>query len=88
MLFAVHAAGAPHILQALQLTESAVIAGGNDHDTDKEDSDKKSKSDLVITPGGPRPADQVHTVEPGQKVRRNPDGTYSIIPNDETNTNK
>jgi hypothetical protein len=40
------------------------------------------KKDLVITPGGPRPKDQVRLVKPGEAVRRNTDGTYTIIPLD------
>ena len=38
------------------------------------------KDDPVITPGGPRPRDQVHHVRPGETVRRNDDGTYTIVP--------
>jgi hypothetical protein len=40
------------------------------------------KDDLVITPGGPRPRDQVHHVGPGEALRQNEDGTYSIVPAD------
>ena len=38
------------------------------------------EDDLVITPGGPRPRDQVHHVRPGETVRRNDDGTYTVVP--------
>jgi hypothetical protein len=38
------------------------------------------KEDLVITPGGPRPKDQVHALKPGEALRRNEDGTYTIVP--------
>jgi len=38
-----------------------------------------SKDDLVITPGGPRPKDKVHPVGPGEAVRRNDDGSYSVV---------
>jgi hypothetical protein len=38
------------------------------------------KDDLVITPGGPRPRGQVHHVRPGEVVRRNDDGTYTVVP--------
>jgi hypothetical protein len=41
-----------------------------------------NKDDLVITPGGPRRRDQVHPVQPGEAVRQNPDGTYTIVPRD------
>ncbi len=40
----------------------------------------KEESNLVITPGGPRAKDRVHPVQPGETVRRNEDGTYSVIP--------
>jgi len=39
-----------------------------------------TKDDLVITPGGPRPKDQVRVVKPGEALRRNEDGTYTIVP--------
>src|SRR5262245_65415494 len=44
-------------------------------------ADKKdeSASTQVIAPGGPRPADQVHGIGPGQAVQRNPDGTYAVV---------
>jgi hypothetical protein len=38
------------------------------------------KKKLVITPGGPRPRDQVHAVKPGEAIRRNEDGSYTIVP--------
>ena len=38
------------------------------------------KDDLVITPGGPRRRDQVHHVGPGEAVRQNEDGTYTVVP--------
>jgi hypothetical protein len=37
------------------------------------------EDERVITPGGPRRRDQVHPV---QVVRRNKDGTYSVVPKD------
>lgn len=37
---------------------------------------------LVITPGGPRPPKNVHRVHPGEIVRQNPDGSFSIVPKD------
>jgi hypothetical protein len=47
----------------------------------EEDRDKdKDKQDLVITPRGPMPRDKVHRVGPGEVVRRNQDGTYSVVP--------
>jgi hypothetical protein len=38
--------------------------------------------DLVIPPGGPRPRNQVYPVRPGEAVRQNEDGTYTIVPRD------
>jgi hypothetical protein len=38
------------------------------------------RDDPVITPGGPRPRSQVHHVRPDEVVRRNDDGSYSIVP--------
>jgi hypothetical protein len=40
---------------------------------------QKDKRNLVITPGGPVPKDNVHPVGPNEVVRRNKDGTYSIV---------
>jgi hypothetical protein len=42
------------------------------------DSTKKDQ-DLVITPGGPRPKDRVRSVPPGGMIRRNEDGTYTVV---------
>ena len=36
--------------------------------------------DLVITPAGPVPKENVHQIGPNQAVRRNPDGSYTIVP--------
>lgn len=38
------------------------------------------KDDLVTTPGGPRRRDQVRHLRPGEALRQNEDGTYSIVP--------
>jgi hypothetical protein len=38
------------------------------------------EEEQVRTPGGPRPKDLVELVEPGGTVRRNPDGTYTVVP--------
>jgi hypothetical protein len=43
------------------------------------------KDDLVITPGGPRPRDQVRRVRPGEVLRQNKDGTFSVIPKEDAN---
>jgi len=47
---------------------------------DQSTSDKKD--DLVVTPGGPRPRDQTHHVGPGETIRRNDDGTFTVVPKD------
>jgi hypothetical protein len=47
-----------------------------------DDSPGKGEDDLVITPGGPRPRRQVHQVRPGETVRHNEDGTFTIVPSD------
>lgn len=44
--------------------------------------DSSKQEDLVITPGGPRPRDHVHPVGPGETVRRNPDGTFTVVRED------
>jgi hypothetical protein len=41
------------------------------------------KDDLVITPEGPRPRNKVHHVRPGEALRQNEDGTFTIVPNTE-----
>lgn len=41
------------------------------------------KDDLVITPGGPRPRDQVRPVKPGEVVHQNEDGTFTVVPKEE-----
>jgi len=33
----------------------------------------------VITPAGPLPKTKVHPIKPGEVVRRNPDGTFTIV---------
>ena len=48
--------------------------------TDSGDRPSDKKDDLVVTPGGPRPRDRVHGVGPDETVRRNADGTYSVVP--------
>jgi hypothetical protein len=47
-----------------------------------DDRPANSGDDLVITPGGPRPRHKVHHVRPGEAVRQNENGTYTIVPND------
>jgi hypothetical protein len=38
------------------------------------------KEGVVITPAGPVCKEKVHRVGPNDAVRRNPDGTYTIVP--------
>lgn len=40
---------------------------------------RDDKDDLVITPAGPVPKERVSRVGPNQIVRRNKDGTYTIV---------
>ncbi|MFY9988911.1 MAG: hypothetical protein WAK31_29425 [Chthoniobacterales bacterium] len=40
---------------------------------------QKDKGDVVITPAGPMPKENVHKVGPNEVVRRNDDGTYTIV---------
>jgi hypothetical protein len=49
-----------------------------------KDSGKSSEDPLVITPGGPKPRDKVHTIKPGEHLQVNPDGTYSIVKDQNT----
>jgi hypothetical protein len=44
-------------------------------------SGSSDDKDVVVTPGGPRPRDRVHRVEPGQAIRQNPDGSFTVVPN-------
>jgi hypothetical protein len=48
----------------------------------KRPSSPSEDRDLVITPAGPRPRDSVHAVRPNEVVRRNPDGTHTVVPTD------
>ncbi len=44
------------------------------------------QKDLVITPGGPRPRENVQQIEPGQVVRLDEEGTLTILPKQEART--
>jgi hypothetical protein len=46
------------------------------------DRSSGGKEGWVVTPGGPRPRDQTHHVGPGETIRRNADGTYTVVPKD------
>ena len=56
-----------------------VVAISGSVPSDKDGCGNKP-DDIVITPGGPRRRDRVHPVGPGETVRRNPDGTYTVVP--------
>lgn len=47
------------------------------HDPDQHDPD--DPDEVVITPGGPVRRSQTHRVPPGGSVRREPDGSYTVI---------
>jgi hypothetical protein len=64
------------VLMSCLAAESRTM-GKNRDDTDKDDTDK---DEIIIVPGGPRPRSKVHTIEPGEHLQINPDGTYSIVP--------
>ena len=81
------------LISMLVLTEAQCWAppagaqNGDDHMTNErktgEENNKKpdrSAEELVITPAGPVLKKNVHQVEPNQAVRRNRDGSYTIVP--------
>jgi hypothetical protein len=41
---------------------------------------QNNKNDVVITPAGPIPKDKVHEIKPNETIRRNEDGSYTIVP--------
>ena len=49
-----------------------------------KDGEKSREDSFIITPGGPKSPDKVHTVKPGERLQVNPDGTYSIVPDEHT----
>jgi hypothetical protein len=49
---------------------------------------KDRTEDTVITPAGRLPRDRVTHVPPGHHIRRNDDGTYSIIEDDAEHKSK
>jgi hypothetical protein len=65
---------------------SAREAGENQmvSDAEKDTTDKKpgpaTAPDMVNTPAGPVPKNQVREVKPGEAVRRNKDGTFTNVP--------
>jgi hypothetical protein len=54
-------------------------AGSTQHG---EPEPEASMEEVVITPGGPTHREKARSVEPGQVVRREADGTYTIVPHD------
>ena len=50
---------------------------------EKEDKLNEQEEGIVITPTGPKRKDQVHAVGIGEAVRRKPDGTYSVVPEEQ-----
>jgi len=68
--------------------ESVSSAGSSTPANDPGDADERREKpssasedrNLVITPAGPMPKDSVHPVRPDEAVRRNPDGTYTVVP--------
>ncbi len=67
--------GASHIVQVRECEPNISI-----HFSGTRVRLASGKDDLAITPGGPRRRDQVHHIGPGEAVRQNEDGTYSVVP--------
>jgi hypothetical protein len=66
---------------------SAVESMAENDQAGSEEPREKSSSpggdrDVVVTPAGPMPRDSVHPVRPDEAVRRNPDGSYTVVPKD------
>jgi hypothetical protein len=68
--------------------ESVASAGPSGPENDRGGGSRKAPGspgkdrDAVITPAGPRPKDRVRAVRPNEAVRRNPDATYTVVPED------
>jgi len=52
----------------------------NKHPINPPKKGSRKEEPVVITPAGPMPKSKVHPVGPGESIRRNPDGTYTVIP--------
>ena len=68
----------PIVVTLLLLDASGSLMTSDGTDMDK--STKKEEPNLVITPAGPVPKENVHHVGPNQEVRRQKDGSYIIVP--------
>jgi hypothetical protein len=44
-----------------------------------DEKDLSEQAEIVTPPGGPRPRSEVHGVQPGETVRRMPDGSYKLV---------
>jgi hypothetical protein len=55
---------------------------GGAHAPDEKPLSPSKDRDLVTTPGGPRPRENVHHVDPGEAVKRNAKGNYTVVPKD------
>jgi hypothetical protein len=80
-------AGARVVWTCAEFADCLVMTGSGSGSSDKDESENKP-DDVVITPGGPRRRDQVHPVGPGETVRRNPDGTSTVVPKPTPDVNK
>jgi hypothetical protein len=60
-----------------QMEGKQMTSGDKKPATDKKES---PGPDMVNTPGGPVPKEQVHEVKPGEVVRRKKDGTLTSDP--------
>lgn len=50
---------------------------------DKCGGEPETKDDEVLTPGGFRPKSLVRELKPGEVLRQEADGTYSIVPDED-----
>jgi hypothetical protein len=71
---------------AKPVASAAQSTAENDHAGSDEPREKSNSPgedrDVVVTPAGPMPRDSVHPVRPDEAVRRNPDGSYNVVPKD------
>jgi hypothetical protein len=65
-------------LALLLLVASGVF--GRSEGVEMGKSEEKNEQNLVITPAGPMPKENVHRVGPNEEVRRQKDGSLVIVP--------
>ncbi len=65
-------------LALLLLVTGSVL--GRSQGAEMGKSEEKKEQNLVITPAGPMPKENVHQVGPNEEVRREKDGSLVIVP--------